>query len=67
TMLIVGGLDEAVIKLNWDAYSELRCEKELKIVEGATHLFEESGALDRVAELATEWFLKYFQPSFAIV
>jgi dienelactone hydrolase len=67
TMLIVGGLDEAVIKLNWDAYSELRCEKELKIVEGATHLFEEPGALDRVAELATEWFLKYFQPSFAIV
>jgi putative phosphoribosyl transferase len=62
-MLIVGGLDEAVINLNWDAYSELRCEKGLEIVEGATHLFEEPGALERVAELATEWFLKHFRPS----
>lgn len=62
TLLIVGGLDETVINLNWDAYSQLHCEKELKIVEGATHLFEESGALERVTELATEWFRRHFEP-----
>jgi hypothetical protein len=67
TMLIVGGLDSAVINLNWDAYSKLHCEKKLEIVEGATHLFEEPGALEHVSELATEWFLKHFQPSPVIV
>jgi dienelactone hydrolase len=63
TLLIVGGLDDAVINLNWNAYNELHCEKDLQIVEGATHLFEEPGALERVAELATDWFKKHFQTS----
>ena len=56
TLLIVGGLDEPVIKLNEDALARLRCEKELRIVPGATHLFEEHGALEEVARLAGEWF-----------
>ena len=56
TLLIVGGLDEPVIKLNEEALARLRCEKELRIVPGATHLFEEHGALEEVARLAGEWF-----------
>lgn len=56
TLLIVGGLDFEVIKLNQEAYARLRCEKELKIVPGATHLFEEPGALEEVARLAARWF-----------
>ena len=56
TLLIVGGLDEPVIKLNEDALARLRCEKELRIVPGATHLFEEHDALEEVARLAGEWF-----------
>lgn len=62
TLLIVGGRDEVVIKLNQEAFAELRCEKELKIVPGATHLFEEPGALEEVARLAAEWFRRHFQP-----
>ena len=49
TLLIVGGHDEVVIRLNEEALAELRCEKELKIVPGATHLFEEPGARDGCA------------------
>jgi dienelactone hydrolase len=60
TLLIVGGRDEVVIDLNWDAYEKLRCEKEVKIVGGATHLFEEPGALEEVARLAAEWFKAHF-------
>jgi putative phosphoribosyl transferase len=60
TLLIVGGYDEVVIRLNQEALAELRCEKELKIVPGATHLFEEPGALEEVARLATEWFGRHF-------
>lgn len=56
TLLIVGGDDRLVLELNRDAFSELRCEKELRIVPDATHLFEEPGALDTVAELARDWF-----------
>jgi pimeloyl-ACP methyl ester carboxylesterase len=56
TLLIVGGLDYPVIRMNEDAYHQLRCEKELKIVPGATHLFEEPGTLEQVAQLAAEWF-----------
>ena len=56
TLLIVGGLDRVVIELNEEAFAELRCEKELKIVPGATHLFEEPGALESVARLAADWF-----------
>jgi putative phosphoribosyl transferase len=59
TLLIVGGLDYAVIRMNEDAYRQLRCEKELKIVPGATHLFEEPGALEEVARLAAEWFQRH--------
>jgi dienelactone hydrolase len=61
TLLIVGGLDEPVIQMNEDAYAQLRCVKELKIIPGATHLFEEPGKLEEVANLAATWFLKYLQ------
>jgi predicted phosphoribosyltransferase/dienelactone hydrolase len=56
TLLIVGGDDYGVIELNEKAYAFLRCEKSLKIVPGATHLFEEPGTLEKVAELASNWF-----------
>ncbi|PYS89821.1 MAG: hydrolase [Acidobacteria bacterium] len=62
TLLIVGGFDEPVIRMNEEAYAWLRCEKELKIVPGATHLFEEPGTLEEVARLAAEWFKRYLQP-----
>lgn len=61
TLLIVGGLDGPVIQLNEKAYAELRCPKELKIVPGATHLFEEPGKLEEVANLAADWFSKYLK------
>ena len=57
TLLIVGGRDEAVLEMNRDAASHLRCEHRIEVVPGATHLFEESGALEAVAGLATDWFL----------
>jgi putative phosphoribosyl transferase len=56
TLLIVGERDQEVIVLNEQALSQLRCEKDLAIVPGATHLFEEPGALDQVAQLAIGWF-----------
>ena len=56
TLLIVGERDETVIKMNEEAYGLLPCEKELKIIRRATHLFEEPGALEEVARLAAEWF-----------
>jgi pimeloyl-ACP methyl ester carboxylesterase len=56
TLLIVGGNDFQIIQLNRAALAQLRCEKELVIVPGATHLFEEPGARDEVARLAREWF-----------
>lgn len=56
TLLIVGGADTTVIDLNRQAQAALHCENRLEIVPGATHLFEEPGALDRVAELAEDWF-----------
>jgi len=61
TLLIVGGHDETVIELNQDAYARLRCEKELKVIPGATHLFEEAGALEQVADLAAAWFKERLQ------
>ena len=54
-LLIVGGRDEVVIELNEQARAEMRCETELVIVPGATHLFEEEGAVERVADLAAGW------------
>lgn len=62
TLLIVGGDDEPVIPLNETACARLTCPKELVIVPGATHLFEEPGALEKVAHLACDWFMKYFLP-----
>ncbi len=59
TLLIVGSRDTEVLALNKQAYNSLTCLKELVIVEGATHLFEEEGKLDEVAVLAAGWFEKY--------
>lgn len=59
TLLIVGGDDGQVIELNRKALGHLRCEKQFVIVPGATHLFEEAGALDEVARLARDWFLRH--------
>src|SRR5437763_4675869 len=59
TLLIVGGLDYPVIEMNRAALARLRCEKEMKIVPGATHLFEERGTLEQVADVAAEWFQKH--------
>jgi putative phosphoribosyl transferase len=56
TLLIVGSLDTDVIALNKQAFSKLNCEKELKIIKGAAHLFEEPGKLHEVAQLAIDWF-----------
>lgn len=60
TLLIVGQRDEQVLELNEQAFDRLRCRKELSVVRGATHLFEEPGALDAVAGLARDWFLDVF-------
>jgi len=57
TLLIVGGNDHVVIQLNEQARDRMRCEVKLEIVPGATHLFEEPGALEKVAKLASDWFL----------
>ena len=59
TLLIVGGSDIPVISLNQDAMRRITGEKELAIVPGATHLFEEPGALEEVARLAADWFSRY--------
>jgi putative phosphoribosyl transferase len=59
TLLIVGGDDHTVLQLNRDALAALRCEKRLEIVPGATHLFEEPGALESVAMLAASWFARH--------
>jgi putative phosphoribosyl transferase len=65
TLLIVGGNDFQVIELNRAAFTQLRCEKQLVIVPGATHLFEEPGALDEVARLAREWFERHLKQQHA--
>jgi pimeloyl-ACP methyl ester carboxylesterase len=62
TLLIVGGNDVQVIQLNREALAQLRCEKQLMIVPGATHLFEEPGALDEVARLARDWLQRHLIP-----
>jgi dienelactone hydrolase len=62
TLLVVGGEDSAVIVLNRRAYARLRCEKELAIVPGATHLFEEPGTLGAAATLARDWLQRFLAP-----
>jgi dienelactone hydrolase len=64
TLLIVGGRDTVVIDMNRQALAKLKAEKELVIVPGATHLFEEPGALEQVAKLAGDWFLKHLTPKY---
>jgi putative phosphoribosyl transferase len=59
TLLIVGGRDEAVLEMNRDAARHLACEHRIEVVPGATHLFEEPGALEAVADLAARWFLEH--------
>lgn len=61
TLLIVGGNDAPVIGMNREAMGRMRCEARLEIVPRATHLFEEPGALERVAALATDWFRRYLR------
>ena len=61
TLLIVGGNDPEVIELNRQAFGRLQAPKALEIVPGATHLFEEPGTLERVAELARDWFLGHLK------
>lgn len=61
TLLIVGGADPIVIELNQAAMEQLKGIKRLEIVDGATHLFEEPGALEKVAKLASEWFVRYLK------
>jgi putative phosphoribosyl transferase len=56
TLLIVGGADRQVLELNREAAARMRCEHRLEVIPGATHLFEEPGALEQVAELAADWF-----------
>ncbi|KTC86632.1 dienelactone hydrolase family protein [Legionella brunensis] len=59
TLLIVGGYDDVVILMNKEAFSKLECIKQLEIIPGATHLFEETGTLGQVAQLAKKWFVSY--------
>jgi putative phosphoribosyl transferase len=62
TLLIVGALDHQVIELNRLAYRQLKPEKRLDIVDGASHLFEEPGTMDAVADLAAQWFVHHLAP-----
>jgi len=59
TLLIVGGNDDIVIELNEMARDQMRCEAKLVIIPGATHLFEEPGALEQVAKFASDWFVRH--------
>lgn len=62
TLLIVGGYDDVVIELNQKAFAVMQSTRELEIVPGATHLFEEPGTLEQAANLATNWFERYLAP-----
>lgn len=61
TLLIVGGADRQTIDLNRQAYIHIGCEKKTEVIPNATHLFEEPGALEKVAELAGKWLVKHFE------
>ena len=65
TLLIVGALDDVVLELNREAARHLRCENQLAVVPGASHLFEEPGTLERAADLARDWFTRYLAPAHA--
>jgi putative phosphoribosyl transferase len=65
TLLLVGGDDEPVIEMNRDAMKQMRAPVELEIVPGATHLFEEPGTLDRVMDLASNWFRRHLEAAYA--
>jgi putative phosphoribosyl transferase len=60
TLLVVGSEDPVVVEMNREAIRSLHCPKRLEVIPGAGHLFEEPGALERVAELAGDWFLRHF-------
>lgn len=62
SLLIVGGNDKPVIPLNENAYERMHCEKALRIIPGASHLFEEAGTLEIVAQMAAEWFGHHLHP-----
>ncbi len=62
TLLVVGSLDHDVLQMNKGAFMKLKCEKKLEVVKGATHLFEEPGAMELVSELAGNWFEKHLIP-----
>jgi dienelactone hydrolase len=66
TLLIVGSLDYDVMQLNKEAYIQLECEKKFEVIEGASHLFEEPGMMEKVCEKAASWFEKYLYPVSAI-
>ena len=66
TLLIVGGEDDAVIDMNREAMAKMKCEVKIELVPGATHLFEEPGALESVAKLASEWFTRHL-PALPVV
>jgi putative phosphoribosyl transferase len=61
TLMIVGSADDVVLELNNQAQRHLQCDNEILIISGASHLFEEVGALDRVAESAANWFHRYLK------
>jgi putative phosphoribosyl transferase len=66
TLLIVGSLDYDVLELNKEAYIQLECEKKLEVIEGASHLFEETGMMENVCAKASAWFEKYLNTVTAI-
>jgi pimeloyl-ACP methyl ester carboxylesterase len=61
TLLIVGGDDVPLLRINRHGYERLRCVKDVQVIHGATHLFEEPGALEEVARLSSDWFTKYLR------
>ncbi len=63
TLFLVGGADTVVLELNARALERLRAPKMLEVIQGATHLFEEQGALERVAVLAGDWFTRFLGAS----
>lgn len=66
TLLIVGSLDTEVLQLNRQAFKQMHCTKELAIVEGASHLFEEEGTLEKVTKLAANWFEKHLHSAVVV-